>query len=359
MPDTDAAAGHDDGPEPRRRGAAESTGEPTRLLRAALQEVSTVIVGQDQMVERTMVALIARGHCLLEGVPGIAKTLAVSTLAKVTGGSFSRVQFTPDLVPSDIVGTRIYRPSAERFDVELGPVFANFVLADEINRAPAKVQSALLEVMAEKQVSLGGTTYPLPDPFVVIATQNPVESEGVYPLPEAQRDRFLMKVVVPHPRAHEEMEILRRMSTSPPEPHQVLDPVTLLELQRDAERVHVHQLIADYVVRLVMATREPENYGVPELRRVLEVGASPRATLGLVAAARALALIRGRDYVLPEDVRVLARDIVAHRLVLTFDALADGVTTTQIVDRVLATVPPPRVIWDDPPGGDPAAVAAR
>ncbi|GAB3440359.1 MoxR family ATPase [Streptomonospora sediminis] len=358
MAESDLPGVQDPEAGPRARGG-ESTGGPTRLLRAALQEVSTVIVGQDQMIERSMVALIARGHCLLEGVPGIAKTLAVSTLAKVTGGSFARVQFTPDLVPSDIVGTRIYHPSTEQFDVELGPVFANFVLADEINRAPAKVQSSLLEVMAEKQVSLGGTTHPLPDPFIVIATQNPVESEGVYPLPEAQRDRFLMKVVVEHPGAHEEMEILRRMGSRPPEPHQVLDPVTLQELQLDAERVHVHQLIADYVVRLVMATREPENYGVPELRRVLEVGASPRASLGLMAAARALALIRGRDYVLPEDVRMLARDIMAHRLVLTFDALADGVTTTQIIDRVLATVPPPRVIWDDPPSGDHAAMAAQ
>ncbi|WP_067970126.1 AAA family ATPase [Nocardiopsis trehalosi] len=355
MPETDPAPDTARDRSDRPSGA----GEPTRLLRAALQEVSTVIVGQDQMVERTMIALIARGHCLLEGVPGIAKTLAVSTLARVTGGSFTRIQFTPDLVPSDIVGTRIYHPSTEQFDVELGPVFANFVLADEINRAPAKVQSSLLEVMAEKQVSLGGTTHRLPDPFVVIATQNPVESEGVYPLPEAQRDRFLMKVVVAHPRAHEEMEILRRMSAAPPEAHQVLDPVTLRELQHDAERVHVHQLIADYIVRLVMATREPENYGVPELRRVLEVGASPRATLGLVAASRALALLRGRDYVLPEDVRTLARDVMAHRLVLTFDALADGITTTQIVDRVLAAVPPPRVIWDDPAGGEQTAMAAR
>ncbi|WP_017555741.1 AAA family ATPase [Nocardiopsis baichengensis] len=343
------------GPE----GAGEQApADSTRLLRAALQEVSSVIVGQDSMVERTMVALIARGHCLLEGVPGIAKTLAVSTLAKVAGGSFSRIQFTPDLVPSDIVGTRIYRPSTERFDVELGPVFANFVLADEINRAPAKVQSSLLEVMAERQVSLGGQTHPLPDPFIVVATQNPVESEGVYPLPEAQRDRFLMKVVVPHPRAHEEMEILRRMSTDPPQAHQVLDPVTLRELQEAAEKVHVHRLIADYVVRLVMATREPEQYGVGDLRRVLEVGASPRATLGLVASARALALLRGRDYVLPDDVRQLAREVMAHRLVLTFDALADGVGTEQVVDRVLAAVPPPRVIWDEPHGGEASATMA-
>ncbi|MFD6095755.1 AAA family ATPase [Nocardiopsis flavescens] len=340
-------------------GSEGAPGEPTRLLRAALHEVSTVIVGQERMVERSLIALVAKGHCLIEGVPGIAKTLAVSTLAKVTGGSFARVQFTPDLVPSDIVGTRIYHPSTEQFDVELGPVFANFVLADEINRAPAKVQSALLEVMAERQVSLGGTTYPLPSPFIVIATQNPVESEGVYPLPEAQRDRFLMKVEVGHPRAHEEMEILRRMSTDPPTAHQVLDPVTLGELQADAERVHVHQLIADYVVRLVMATREPEAHQMPDLRGVLEVGASPRATLGLVAAARALALLRGRDYVLPDDVRVLARDVIAHRLVLTFDALADGVTAVQVVDRILATVPAPRVIWDEPPSGETASFAVQ
>lgn len=352
------------GPEnggPAQSDTSETAGEPTQLLRATLQEISTVIVGQDQMVERILIALVAKGHCLLEGVPGIAKTLAVSTLATVTGGSFARLQFTPDLVPSDIVGTRIYHPSTEQFDVELGPVFKNFVLADEINRAPAKVQSSLLEVMAEKQVSLGGTTYTLPDPFVVIATQNPVESEGVYPLPEAQRDRFLMKVEMTHPRAHEEMEILRRMSAAQPEAHQVLDPFTLLELQQDAERVQVHQLVLDYVVRLVMATREPENYGVPELRRVLEIGASPRATLGLVACARALALIRGRDYVLPDDVRLLARDVMAHRLVLTFDALADGATTSQVVDRILAAVPPPRVIWDGPAAGagGSAAVATR
>ncbi|MDS1269149.1 AAA family ATPase [Lipingzhangella sp. LS1_29] len=333
--------------------------EATRLARAALREVSTVIVGQDSMVERTMVALLAKGHCLLEGVPGVAKTLAVATLAQVTGGDFHRIQFTPDLVPSDIVGTRIYHPSTERFDVELGPVVTNFVLADEINRAPAKVQSALLEVMAERQVSVGGTTYPVPDPFIVIATQNPVESEGVYPLPEAQRDRFLMKVVVEHPTAEEELEILRRMSREPPQAHRILDALTLAELQADAERVQVHQLIADYVVRLVMASREPATYGLPELDGIIEIGASPRASLGLVAAARALALLRGRDYVLPDDVRHLASDVMAHRLVLTFDALADGVTATQLVDRIVATVPAPRVIWDDPPTAGDQPVAAR
>lgn len=329
---------------------ADDPTDATALLHQTLHEVSTVIVGQQTMVERTLITLIAGGHCLIEGVPGVAKTLAVSTLATVAGGTFNRIQFTPDLVPSDIIGTRIYHPSTEKFDTELGPVFANFVLADEINRAPAKVQSALLEVMAEKQVSLGGTTHPLPTPFIVIATQNPVESEGVYPLPEAQRDRFLMKVVVTHPRAHEEFEILRRMSTGTPRPHQILDPPTLTELQTQAQTVRVDQLVADYIVRLVMATRDPAAYGLAPLTRVIDVGASPRATLGLVAAARALALIRGRAYVLPDDVRALAHDVIAHRLILTFDALADGITTTHILDQILTAVPPPRVIWDDTTG---------
>jgi MoxR-like ATPase len=325
---------------------AQDIDEAAALLQRTLAEVKKVIVGQEHMVERMIVALLANGHCLLEGVPGVAKTLAVGTLARVVGGSFARLQFTPDLVPSDIVGTRIYHPSTEQFDVELGPVFVNFVLVDEINRAPAKVQSALLEVMAERQVSLGGRTFPLPRPFVVIATQNPIESEGVYPLPEAQRDRFLMKVNVAYPGAHDELQILQRMSVDPPEATQVLDPDQLILLQRAAEEVSVHELIADYIVRLVMATREPEQYRLPDLRKVIEIGASPRATLGLVASARALALVHGRDYVLPEDVRAVARDVMSHRIVLTFDALADGVDTGEIVDRLLATVPPPRVVWN-------------
>ncbi|HEY3685001.1 MAG TPA: MoxR family ATPase [Streptosporangiaceae bacterium] len=321
------------------------------LLRDTANEVKRVIVGQEHMVERMLVALVAKGHCLLEGVPGVAKSLAVGTMAKVIGGTFTRLQFTPDLVPSDIVGTRIFHPSSEKFDVELGPVFANFVLADEINRAPAKVQSALLEVMAERQVSLAGTTYPLPKPFIVIATQNPIESEGVYQLPEAQRDRFLMKIDVTYPQAHEELEILQRMSVDPPEPEEVLDLDSLSELQRAAEHVSVHQLVADYVVRLVMATREPDQYGLAEMRSVIEIGASPRATLGLVSAARALALIRGRDYVLPDDVRDVARDVMGHRIVLSFDALADGVDTGHVVERVLGAVPPPRVVWKKPQAG--------
>ncbi|MFC0042687.1 AAA family ATPase [Actinomadura rayongensis] len=334
--------------------AAHDADRAAGLLRDTLAEVKKVIVGQDHMVERLVVALLARGHCLIEGVPGVAKTLAVGSLARVVGGTFARLQFTPDLVPSDIVGTRIYHPSTEQFDVELGPVFVNFVLADEINRAPAKVQSALLEVMAERQVSLGGTTYPLPEPFIVLATQNPIESEGVYPLPEAQRDRFLMKIDVEYPGAHDELEILRRMSVDPPAPDRVLDPAGLADLQRAADTVSVHELVADYIVRLVMATRDPAQYHLPELRDLIDIGASPRATLGLVSAARALALLSGRDYVLPDDVRAVARDVMSHRIVLTFDALADGVDTRDVVRQILATVPPPRVVWNHGAGVTPA-----
>ncbi|GAA2877608.1 MoxR family ATPase [Streptosporangium fragile] len=321
----------------------------TGLLRDALTEVRRVIVGQEHMVERLLVALLARGHCLLEGVPGVAKTLAASTLATVVGGEFARIQFTPDLVPSDIVGTRVYHPSREAFDIELGPVFVNFLLADEINRAPAKVQSALLEVMAERQVTLAGQTHPLPKPFIVLATQNPIESEGVYQLPEVQRDRFLFKVRVDHPSAHEELEILHRMSVTPPTPRVVLDPTRLAALQTMADQVSVHQLVADYVVRLVMATRSPAEYGLAELEENIEIGVSPRATLGLVAAGRGLALLRGRDYLLPDDVRDVAVDVMSHRLMLTFDALADGVDPEDIVRRILATVPPPLVVWNQGP----------
>ncbi|MEU9889073.1 MoxR family ATPase [Sphaerisporangium sp. NPDC051017] len=317
-----------------------------RLLQQSIAEVRRVIVGQEHMIERLLVALLARGHCLLEGVPGVAKTLAASTLATVVGGTFARIQFTPDLVPSDIVGTRVYHPSSESFDVELGPVFVNFLLADEVNRAPAKVQSALLEVMAERQVTLAGRTHPLPRPFIVLATQNPVESEGVYPLPEVQRDRFLFRVRVPHPTATEELEILHRMSVSPPLPGRVLDPSRLMSLQKLADQVSVHQLVADYVVRLVMATRAPAEYGLRELAEAIEVGVSPRATLGLVAAGRALALLRGRDYLLPDDVRDVAADVMGHRLMLTFDALADGVDPESVVRQILSAVPPPLVVWN-------------
>lgn len=319
--------------------------EAARLIGEALTQVRRVIVGQDHMVERLMVALLARGHCLLEGVPGTAKTLAVRTFATVVGGDFARVQFTPDLVPSDIVGTRIYKASQEGFDVELGPIFVNFLLADEINRAPAKVQSAMLEVMAEKQVSIGGTSYPAPDPYIVIATQNPIESEGVYPLPEAQRDRFLLKIDVPYPSGDEEFEILRRMSVEAPRPERVLDPASILALQQKTNEVFVHHLVAEYAVRLVLATRDPADFGMPDLADVIAIGCSPRATLGLIGAARALALIQGRDYVLPTDVQAVAQDVMPHRLQLGFDALADNVDPMQVVDRVVAMVPAPTPVW--------------
>src|SRR5688500_86725 len=315
----------------------------TAVLERALFEVKRVVVGQDQLIERMLIGLLARGHCLLEGVPGVAKTLAVRTLAGVTGGAFARLQFTPDLVPGDIVGTRIWRPSREAFDVELGPVFANLVLADEINRAPAKVQSALLEVMAERQVSIGGTTHKLPTPFLVLATQNPIESEGVYPLPEAQRDRFLMKVTVGHPSMTEEMEIVRRMAVSPPHAEQVLTLDELIGLQGAVDGVFVHHAVGEYAVRLVMATREPERWGLPSLRPLLAHGASPRGSLGLVQGAKALAVLRGRDYVLPVDVADLAPDVLAHRLVLTYEALAEEVAAPSLVRSVLERVDPPQV----------------
>ncbi len=312
-------------------------------LERVLFEIKRVIVGQDRLVERMLVSLLARGHVLLEGVPGVAKTLAVETLATVVGGSFARLQFTPDLVPSDVVGTRIWRPSQESFDVELGPVFANFVLADEINRAPAKVQSALLEVMAERQVSIGGQSYQVPEPFFVLATQNPIESEGVYALPEAQRDRFLMKVVLGYPSAAEEMEIVQRMGIDPPEAAPTLKPAEVLALQKAADAVFVDRAVMDYAVRLVFATRVPADHGVPDVEPHIAFGASPRGSLGLVAAARALALLRGRAYALPQDVFDVAPDVLRHRLVLSYEALADGTTPEEVLGRILSTVPAPRV----------------
>jgi MoxR-like ATPase len=316
---------------------------PSARLAQVLQEVRTVIVGQDRVLERVMVCLLARGHCLIEGVPGIAKTLTVRTLAEAVGGSFARLQFTPDLVPADVVGTRIYRSSSESFDIELGPVFANFVLADEVNRAPAKVQSALLEAMAEQQVSIAGQTFPLPAPFIVLATQNPIESEGVYPLPEAQRDRFLMKVLVDYPSALEEQEIVRRMGSRPPRASQVLSAEELGGLQDTASQVTVSQALVEYVVRLTLVSRTPLEHGLQDVGRWVAYGASPRASLGLVAAARALALLRGRDHVRPEDVVDLVPDVLRHRLVLSYDALADGVPIEHVIGRIMQTAPPPHL----------------
>ena len=308
-----------------------------------LFEVKKVIVGQDRVVERMLACLLARGHVLLEGVPGLAKTLAVETLAETVGGSFVRLQFTPDLIPSDLVGTRIYRASTETFDIEFGPVFANFVLADEINRAPAKVQSALLEVMAERQVSIGGVTHRVPEPFLVLATQNPIESEGVYPLPEAQRDRFLMKIVVGYPDRAEEVEIVQRMGVNPPHANRILTTEDLVRLQHASDRVFAHRAVVDYAVRLVHATRDPNAYGVPEIGGQIAYGASPRASLGLIGGARALALLRGRDYVLPNDVVDCVLDVMRHRLVLSYEALADGIPADSILETLVAKVPAPRL----------------
>ncbi|MGH9245988.1 MAG: AAA family ATPase [Acidimicrobiales bacterium] len=313
------------------------------LIETAFFEIKKVIVGQDRVIERLMVCLLSRGHCLLEGVPGLAKTMLVETMADVVGGTFTRLQFTPDLLPADIVGTRIWRASDEKFDVELGPVFANFVLTDEVNRAPAKVQSALLEIMAEHKVSIGGEDFPAPDPFLVLATQNPIESEGVYPLPEAQRDRFMMKVLVGYPSAGEEIEIVHRMGVSPPVAREVLALEDVLALQKAADRVYVDRSVVDYAVRLVLATRTPTAYGLADIDELIAYGNSPRASLALVAGGRALALMRGRTYTLPQDVFDVAPEVMRHRLVLSYEALARDLTPDHILARVLGTVPAPRI----------------
>ncbi len=326
---------------------AQDAGEIERVL----FEIKQVIVGQDRMIERMVVGLLAKGHLLIEGVPGVAKTLAVETLASTVGATFTRLQFTPDLVPADIVGTRVYRQGTDSFDTELGPIFANFVLTDEINRAPAKVQSALLEVMAEQQVTIGGRTYPMPRPFLVMATQNPIESEGVYPLPEAQRDRFLMKILVDYPTPAEEREIVYRMGVSAPTAAKVIEAQDLIRLQDTASRVFVHHALVDYVVRVVVATRHPKEHGLPDVASWVSYGASPRASLGLIAGARALALVRGRDYVLPQDILDVAADVLRHRLVLSYDALADGIPTEHIVKRILQSVPIPQVTPRQRAGG--------
>src|SRR5215216_5178976 len=311
------------------------------MLEKALFEVKRVIVGQDRMLERMFVCLLARGHVLLEGVPGLAKTLAVETLATVAGGSFARLQFTPDLLPADIVGTRIFRASSEVFDTELGPVFANFVLADEVNRAPAKVQSALLEVMAEHHVSIGGQTFPVPEPFLVLATQNPIESEGTYQLPEAQVDRFLFKLVVDYPDPGEEAAIVGRQLKPDPELVERLPLGQLARCRELVEEVFVDREAIGYAVALADATRRPARWGLPDLDQYIEFGSSPRGPIGLVQSARALALLRGRRHVLAQDVRDLAPDVMRHRLVLSYDALGDGMQPDNILDSVLAAVPMP------------------
>jgi MoxR-like ATPase len=309
-----------------------------------LYHVKRVIVGQDELLERMVVALVARGHLLVEGVPGLAKTLAVRTFADALGVEFQRIQFTPDLVPADIIGTRIYNQKLGEFEVSLGPIFANLVLADEINRAPAKVQSALLEAMQERQVTIGRQTHPLPDPFLVMATQNPIESDGTYPLPEAQVDRFMLKVLVGYPGPTEEFVIVQRMVAGLEKLHEVMDGEQLRQLQRAVGTVFVDPALIEYAVRVATATRRPAAAGLPDLGRYVSYGVSPRASICMITAAQALALVRGRRYVLPEDVRALAPDVLRHRLVLSYEALSDGVSAEDVVDAVLKTLPLPDVV---------------
>ena len=311
---------------------------------AVLFEIRRVIVGQDAMLERVLVALLAGGHLLLEGVPGLAKTLTVKTLSDVLDASFHRIQFTPDLVPADLVGTRIYRPDRSTFDTELGPVFCNFLLADEINRAPAKVQSALLEVMQERQVTIGPETFPVPRPFLVMATQNPIEAEGTYPLPEAQVDRFMMKVRVDYPSAAEEAVVVERSLGAGADVTPILTADDLANLQVLTAKVYVDREIVDYAVALTRATREPSQVGLAGVAPYIAYGASPRGSIYLIHAARALAVVRGRRYVLPSDVIDLARDVLRHRIVPSFTALAEEVTADMILDRVLPAVPVPQLV---------------
>jgi len=312
-------------------------------MEQVLYEVKKVIVGQDHLLERLVVALLARGHILVEGVPGLAKTMAIKTLAEAIGGEFKRIQFTPDLVPADLVGTRIYNQKSGEFNTSLGPVFTNLLLADEINRAPAKVQSALLEVMQERQVTIGRETYKVPDPFLVLATQNPIETEGTYALPEAQVDRFMLKVLVGYPGTTEEFVIVERMTGTLQSIQKVLTSDQLVELQREADSVYVDPALIEYAVRLVTATRKPTDIGLPELERYITFGASPRASINLILTGRALAFVRGRNYALPQDVLDMALDVMRHRLVLSYEALSDNISSDDLLNQVLERIPIPVV----------------
>jgi MoxR-like ATPase len=315
---------------------------PTKVkLEQALFEIRRVISGQDQMLERVLVCLLTGGHLLIEGVPGLAKTLTVKTTADVLGGTFKRIQFTPDLVPSDLIGTRIYRADNATFDTELGPVFCNFLLADEINRAPAKVQSALLEVMQERQVTLGHTTHKVPDPFLVMATQNPIESEGTYPLPEAQVDRFMLKILVDYPRHDEELTVIQRSLVAPPDLAQLLSIDELRAVQATVRDIYVDPGLVSYALELATATRRPDQYGLPGIAQFISFGASPRGPISLIHAARGLAVVRGRDYVLVQDLQELIKDAFRHRLVLSYEALAERRSADSLLDEVIAAVPVP------------------
>ncbi|HEY0857029.1 MAG TPA: MoxR family ATPase [Albitalea sp.] len=319
----------------------DNTEHTATLMERILYEVKRVVVGQDHFLERVMVAMLAQGHLLVEGVPGLAKTITIKTLATTLRGSFKRIQFTPDLVPADLVGTRIYNQKTGDFSTSLGPVFANLLLADEINRAPAKVQSALLEVMQERQVTIAGETHKVPSPFLVMATQNPIETEGTYPLPEAQVDRFMMKVLVGYPSDEEEFVIVQRVTGDPEIVSAVASTGQLAELQQECRKVYVDPSLMQYAVKLVSATREPARHGLPDLGKYITFGASPRATIGLIEGAKAMAMLRGRAYALPEDVSDLVPDVLRHRLVLSYEALADGLSADQIVTQIVQKVPQP------------------
>ncbi len=308
-----------------------------------LYEVKKVIVGQDHLLERLIVALLARGHILVEGVPGLAKTMAIKTLADAIGGEFKRIQFTPDLVPADLIGTRIYNQKTGEFNTSLGPVFTNLLLADEINRAPAKVQSALLEVMQEKQVTIGRETHKVPNPFLVLATQNPIETEGTYALPEAQVDRFMLKVLVGYPSPTEEFVIVERMTSALTEAQKVLTTDELIELQKKVDQVYVDPALMEYAVKIVTATRKPKNVGQGDLEHYIMFGASPRASINLILTARALAFVRGRNYALPQDVLDMALDVIRHRLVLTYEALSDDISSDDLLIKILDRIPIPVV----------------
>ena len=315
--------------------------EVATLMEQILYEVKRVVVGQDHFLERVLVAILAQGHLLVEGVPGLAKTLTVNTLARTVRGLFKRIQFTPDLLPADLVGTRMYNQKSGEFSTVLGPVFCNLLLADEINRAPAKVQSALLEVMQERQVTIAGETHKVPEPFLVMATQNPIETEGTYPLPEAQIDRFMMKVLIGYPNEEEEFVIVERVTGPPTKVSAVATTEQLRALQLECRNTYVDPTLIQYAVKLVSATRHPDRYGLSELARYIQFGASPRATIGLIEGARALAFLRGRGYALPEDVSDLVPDVLRHRLVLSYEALSDAQTPDQIVTRIMQAVPVP------------------
>lgn len=317
--------------------------EPALPMERLLYEVKKVIVGQDHLLERMIVALLARGHILVEGVPGLAKTMAIKTVAEAIGGEFKRIQFTPDLVPADLVGTRIYNQKTGEFNVSFGPVFTNLLLADEINRAPAKVQSALLEVMQERQVTIGRETFAVPNPFLVMATQNPIETEGTYPLPEAQVDRFMLKVLVGYPSSTEEFVIVERMTGVLQAVQKVLSTQQLLALQQEAANVYVDPALIEYGIKMVTATRKPKDVNLKEIEPYITFGASPRASINLILAARALAYVRGRMYALPQDVLDMALDVMRHRLVLSYEALSDNINGDDLLKRILNRIPMPEV----------------